>query len=1038
MNDSTRRAVWGVLLACAAASGADATTYYVRATGSDLATGTSPALAWATVAYAVDQVSAGDVIYVGAGAYSGEITPSNDGTSGNPISVIADTGGSQTGDAGTVTLSRSGRVIRLDNDDYWQFTGFVITNTSTSDDTVAGDDSEGIVFTNCTITGADDTLDLGDCTTTLTNCTIGTANDDGIAADGGALTVIGCTIDGIGDKAIQLRGGIDIIIDACTILDGDIGISFEDAQGLVTNTLIADDDMDDGIQLTNVNDDIELINCTIWGVNGDGLDVDDGNALVRNVIFSDIGDSCMEGSSSTIDADTNLMWQYGGSRSAGFNSPNENYYDPQFEDEGGGDFSLASGSGAIDDGLDMSSYTSTDLNGGARPAGSAYDIGAYEYGSAAYTAADIPYTTDFESGVGDEWVGERTDSSGGFTDYLGYFGEESSVDLSTSIFLNTTAGMTYELVFDAYIIDDWDPASGGDADTLSVSADGTNLMTHTFDSSGGGDQSYGSPPDTYGSDLGKGAADDAIYRSVTLTFVAADSETEILFQGANTDTTANESWGIDNVSVDEVPPVFVDVTAAATFGVDTNAALHDGSGWHWMDFDGDGDLDAFVSGQSACILRQDSSDGTFTAYAMGNYPRGTAVLDADGDGDPDLYNADNTNLNLFENLGGFPVARGDVGVDGPSNVEHVVAADVDANGVCDLVVMAENGNWIAMNMGAGYSGYSPTGFEDSEDVGAGMNDAGDVGNGDYVSSADANNDGHLDFFSHYGTGKLFLSDGDGTYTEGFVGIVTYVDNNYKFGSAWGDYDNDGDMDLYTPDARTTTPGILWGNTADGLSFVDVAAATGILAIAEMHSATWGDYDNDGDLDLYIATGSGVANLLYTNNGDGTFTAEDHGAGLTGDFQDAVFVDYDSDGDLDIALSRLDGDGRTVLLQNQTDDTNYLKVRVVGQGPVNTLGIGTRVELYNADGSSLLAMREIGTARGYGGTEPLWAHFGGVDPVATYTLRMVWPGGEEQFTTVVPQDVSTTIGANTVAQMVTVVSDIGGAKFVRWREVDPTE
>ena len=206
----------------------------------------------------------------------------------------------------------------------------------------------------------------------------------------------------------------------------------------------------------------------------------------------------------------------------------------------------------------------------------------------------------------------------------------------------------------------------------------------------------------------------------------------------------------------------------------------------------------------------------------------------------------------------------------------------------------------------------------------------------------------------------------------------------------------------------------------------------------MRSAAWGDYDNDGDLDLYITTESGTANLLYTNDGDGTFTLEALGAGLTGDFQDAVFVDFDNDGDLDLALTRLDGDGRTVLLENQTDNDAYLKVRLVGTGNVNTLAIGARVELWNADESALLATREVGTARGYGGTEPLWAHFGGTDPAATYTLRIVWPGGAVQTQQVVPQDASTTIGAQTIDQMVTVTAQPAGVRYVEWREVDPTE
>ena len=400
------------------------------------------------------------------------------------------------------------------------------------------------------------------------------------------------------------------------------------------------------------------------------------------------------------------------------------------------------------------------------------------------------------------------------------------------------------------------------------------------------------------------------------------------------------------------------------------------------------------------------------------------------------------NSALLENMGGSMMDRGDLGIDTTSNEEGTAAVDVNADGRADVVIFAENGNFIALNMGDGFDGHTPTGFDEFEDVSDGLNDAGDAGNGDYVSAADVNNDGHLDLFYHYNGGKLFVANGDGTFTEqaAALGIAVHTSNAHKFGSAWGDYDNDGDMDLFAPDRRSAQPATLWRNASAGTAFTDVAASAGVAITDETLSAAWGDYDNDGDLDLYVTTAAGVANALYTNNGDGTFSADDFGAGLTDAFMDAAFVDYDSDGDLDLALTRLDGDGRTVLLQNQTDDDRYLKVRLVGTGAggVNTLAIGTRLELLDASATTLLGTREVGTARGLGGTEQLWAHFGGVDPATTYTLRVVWPGGETESVAVTPNAVSTTIGSQTIAQMISLEAPAGGARFVRWREVDPTE
>src|SRR6185436_1549337 len=78
----------------------------------------------------------------------------------------------------------------------------------------------------------------------------------------------------------------------------------------------------------------------------------------------------------------------------------------------------------------------------------------------------------------------------------------------------------------------------------------------------------------------------------------------------------------------------------------------------------------------------------------------------------------------------------------------------------------------------------------------GLNAAGDNGNGDYASSADVNNDGYLDFFFNYSGGKLFVSYGAGNYTRNNYSIAVTL--NDKVGSAWGDYDNDGGMDLFVP------------------------------------------------------------------------------------------------------------------------------------------------------------------------------------------------------------------------------------------------
>ncbi|MCH7604080.1 MAG: VCBS repeat-containing protein [Planctomycetes bacterium] len=174
-------------------------------------------------------------------------------------------------------------------------------------------------------------------------------------------------------------------------------------------------------------------------------------------------------------------------------------------------------------------------------------------------------------------------------------------------------------------------------------------------------------------------------------------------------------------------------------------------------------------------------------------------------------------------------------------------------------------------------------------------------------------------------------------------------------------------------------------------------------------------------------------MLYQNQGDGTFTLVTVGADLGGTSQDAVFVDYDNDGDLDLAITQ--ESATNVLLQNGTDDENYLKVRLIGHGPAmtNKAAIGVRVDLYQSNGTTFIARREIGVARGLGGTEPIWVHFGGVTKTTTYVVKAHFVSGVVD-TTVVPQSVSTTIGSVTILQMVTITERKPNVSV--WAEVDP--
>ncbi|NOT02097.1 MAG: VCBS repeat-containing protein [Phycisphaerales bacterium] len=489
------------------------------------------------------------------------------------------------------------------------------------------------------------------------------------------------------------------------------------------------------------------------------------------------------------------------------------------------------------------------------------------------------------------------------------------------------------------------------------------------------------------------------------------------FQGAGLEVSGFSIFEV----VKTASQLFSDVSVATGFNVQTATDANMGASLHWGDLDNDGDLDAVVNGNSTARKMLSVSQGTtFVAstFGGGDVRRQGALADMDNDGDLDFWSVSVGGWDTesyFENNGlGVFTDRSHVGLNGPSNNEGLGLADVNGDGWMDVLMFSGDANWIGLNQAT-----TPLTIVASADAAYGLDDPGDYGNGVFVSSGDVNNDGFADFFQHYAGGRLFLSDGDGTFTEntGAISIVTADGaSTDKAGSAWADFDNDGDLDLFAARFDSGQKGYLWKNT--GGVFSNVTTSAGINDTTGQRSGCWGDYDNDGDLDLYVVTRGNNANVMYQSMGDGTFTTVDEGAAATGDGHDCVFVDYDNDGDLDLSVTQ--EDATNTLLQNKLNNNNYLEVRAVGGGSGRTVksANGARVELFAADGVTLLARRDLAAGRGYGGAEPMWVHFGGVDAAASYVVKVHFRSSVAT-TTVVPSLASTTIGATTIPQMLTV-------------------
>ena len=185
-----------------------------------------------------------------------------------------------------------------------------------------------------------------------------------------------------------------------------------------------------------------------------------------------------------------------------------------------------------------------------------------------------------------------------------------------------------------------------------------------------------------------------------------------------------------------------------------------------------------------------------------------------------------------------------------------------------------------------------------------------------LSSADYDNDGLADVLLLRGAwtsdpvpNSLLRSNGDGTFTDvtEAAGLLRAAPTQT---GAWGDYDNDGDVDLFLGNesrSGSTYPSELYANNGDG-TFTDVARRAGVQVTGVIKGAAWGDIDNDGRLDLFVSR-LGAPNLLFRNEGpaaDGRWTLRDvtaaAGVAEPRNSFPTWFFDYDNDGWLDLFVA----------------------------------------------------------------------------------------------------------------------------------------
>ncbi|MDE0317146.1 MAG: CRTAC1 family protein [Candidatus Poribacteria bacterium] len=444
---------------------------------------------------------------------------------------------------------------------------------------------------------------------------------------------------------------------------------------------------------------------------------------------------------------------------------------------------------------------------------------------------------------------------------------------------------------------------------------------------------------------------------------------------------------------------FTDITDTAKVG-DTGY----GMGCVFADFNGDGNVDLYVTNYGENVLYQNNGNGTFTdvtkiaGVGCPLWSTGTAFADYDGDNDLDLYvcNYVKYDLKKFE-----------------QQKEESLQSGKFVPNALNPTAFEPQDNVFYRNNGDGT-------FTDITDE-AGV--AAPGGRSMQAIFSDFDNDNDMDLYVANDTSEndIFRNEGNGTFTD--VSADSWAaDFRGSMGLAAGDYDADGDIDLFIShwidQEYVLYSNLLQENEAiensnpKRIRFVDEAYSA-MLAEVTLKEIGWGtslfDYDNDGDLDIFVANGSTFQKLdqpevlipqhnqLFRNEGDGTFSDVSKSTGITNlparVSRGTAFGDYDNDGDVDIFIAN--NYDRPTLLRNNANDlsnsNNWLHVKLVGENP-NRNAVGAKIQLKTANSTQI---REIYAGESYMSANSFIAEFGLGKTTQVQMLQITWTNGKIQ-------------------------------------------
>ncbi|MGB1308006.1 MAG: FG-GAP-like repeat-containing protein [Oceanihabitans sp.] len=413
----------------------------------------------------------------------------------------------------------------------------------------------------------------------------------------------------------------------------------------------------------------------------------------------------------------------------------------------------------------------------------------------------------------------------------------------------------------------------------------------------------------------------------------------------------------------------------------------------------------------------------FTQQNLTITGEGRAIVDMNGDFLDDIVSITSTNINIhYQTATGF--SESNFTTESAATPSWSLAAgDIDKNGFNDLL----------------YGNGSAVTFMKANDTGTGYNRV--YGSGGVFSQrsnfVDIDNDGHLDAFVCHDVepNVYFINDkfGNLVYYQTFLGGAPYelgddaAGGNY--GSIWVDYDNDRDIDMFIAKCRGGNPTISINEmyTNDGNNnYTENAADLNLADNMQTWSSAWGDFDNDGDMDVFVGASSGshklMRNDMNTTGGFTNITSAQNVASLNATSIETTTYDLDNDGNLDLISGEhvLFGDGNMAftleanligasrrafgdinndgfldvfsengtVFTNNTNNNNWITINTIGTDS-NINGIGARVELHTPSG---VQIRDVRSGDGFRFMSSLNTHFGMGTEDTINNVIIYWPSG----------------------------------------------